>query len=129
MRNLVFGIVLGSAYSLALVAVAANQQYSEREALNRTRAPVPIATDPTVITVSDTSTGNSTAFSKNVILEIVCTIDSYYEWGTTSPTATSTSHYLPANTIIYRATDDTVLFVDFLRVGSTNGTCFVQELA
>ena len=79
------------------------------------------------VAVADSSAANSTAFnSETREVRIVCTVDSYVEFGA-SPTAASSSLIIPAYTPEYfRVAPSTK--VAFLRVGSVTGTARVTEV-
>ena len=92
---------------------------------------------PTTFKVGTTQTvavGSSSAATSNAFngqtreIRIVTTVDAYVEMNATSPTATSSSIIVPAFTPEYfRVTPSTK--VAFLRVGSTDGTARISELA
>ena len=92
---------------------------------------------PTTFKIGTTQTvsvGSSSAATSNALnaqtreIRIVTTVDAYVEMNAASPTATSSSIIVPAFTPEYfRVTPATKVAV--LRVGSTDGTARVSELA
>ena len=92
---------------------------------------------PTTFKVGSTQTvavGSSSAATSNAFdsqtreIRIVTTVDAYVEMNATSPTATSSSLIVPAFTPEYfRVAPATKVAV--LRVGSTDGTARISELA
>lgn len=126
MNKYLAGIVFGVCISLAGAAVAQVLKYSELEAANRARAGAAKAGTSTRITVTGTS-ASAGPLTANALYEIVCTEETYFEFGATAPTATSSSSLLPADTIIYRVIQDNVQYVAALRT-TTSGTCYFTEL-
>jgi hypothetical protein len=125
MLRYVAGVIVGISVAVAGVASAQALGLSEREALNRARAGVAkTGHSSQIITTTNASVGPLVV---GAVYEIVCTEDTYFEWGETAPTANSDSSYLPADTIIYRTVGDSIRYMSAIKV-STNGVCYLTEL-
>ena len=83
----------------------------------------------TVIKVAaGTSSAASTAIADNVLyVRVVADQHAYIEFGS-SPTASASTHYLPANQVEYFKVQTDGTKVAALRAGSTSGNVWISEI-
>jgi len=83
----------------------------------------------TVVKVAaGTSSAASAAISDNVLyIRVVADQNAYIEFGS-APTASATTHYLPANQVEYFKVQTNGTKVAALRAGSTSGNVWISEI-
>jgi hypothetical protein len=91
-----YGLIVAAIIITVLIGLkAAHGQvfnYSEQEAMNRTRACLPADAAPATVSLSNVSAASS-QLSANTVYYLVSTADTYIRFGSSAPTAT-TSHFL-----------------------------------
>lgn len=115
---------------LAAFAALATNEYSDKEALNRTRACIPKDGHSTQLTVS--SSDASGDLGQNKVYMFVCTgaTSIYWEMGdSAAATADSNSNFLPVDTVMYFATGsgDQSRYISAVDSATSAGTCYVTE--
>lgn len=112
------------------VALAQSRMFPEKEAVNKSRAQIPVAGAPADTLTISAASDKSTALSKNSVYMFTCGTDTHVRWSDTATcTAVATDFRINSGVIIYFATGPgtEATYVCGIR-NSADGTCYINEV-
>lgn len=131
MRTIVLS-ACAAALVVAAIAFAQSRMYPEQEAINKSRAQIPVAGAPDdVLAPTDASDSTATGLSSNAVYMFTCSQDAHIRWANNGGTCTAvaTDFLLTSGTIIYFATgpQGEANMVCAIR-NAVNGYCYIKEV-
>jgi hypothetical protein len=117
MRNFILGFALCLATLITAVVIAGTVEYPETRALNMRRACIPSSAAVTV-DCSAAASASSAELTQDSRVEIMCTDDSYLDFGSSAPTAASGDMILPSLAWYEFTTSSAVRYVACRNVNS-----------